>query len=144
MTIDTTTIGNYNDLNNMSGVGVLNPVISAPSTISNINSYGNTISCCNGSSNSIQPVLASNVVLGDSSSTKKKLYITEIWQTKNPIRIDDNLIVSLEKDLISNDEIKTKILSIIENEHPDVYLQLGLDNKNIKLVKNEVTLEIRS
>ena len=83
-----------------------------------------------------------NLVLGDSDTDKTKLYIVETWQSRNPIKINEGLWVSLENDIIPNDEIKTYILDKLIETNPEILIKLGLNADNVKLVKTEVTLEI--
>lgn len=82
------------------------------------------------------------VVVGDQSNEKHKIYIVEPWQSRHPIKVKDGLWVSLEHDLISNEEIKRQIMERLEEEHPDAVVKMGVNPKNVKIVKSEVTLEI--
>ncbi len=75
-------------------------------------------------------------------NNKHKIYIVEPWQSKKPIHVKNGLWVSLEKDLISYDEIKIDIIRVLDDIHPDISLKVGMNPDNITLVKNEVTLEI--
>lgn len=84
----------------------------------------------------------SNEIVIGNNEDKQKIYIVEPWQSRKPIKVKDGLWVSLEQDLISNDEIKKQILEKIEDEHPDLAIKMGLNPDNIKLVKSEVNLEI--
>ena len=104
--------------------------------ISNDTSYG-TITL-NGSSYSDQ----NTWTFGDQDTTKNKIYVVEPWQSKNPIQVEEGLWVSLEKDLISNDELKQKIIDKLEETNPEILIKMGLNSDNMKLVKREVNLEI--
>lgn len=85
---------------------------------------------------------STSVSLGETDNTKQKIYIVEPWQSKKPIQIDDGLWVSLEKDLISTDELKRKIIDKLEETNPDIVVKIGINPDNLKLVKSEVNLEI--
>lgn len=104
--------------------------------ISNAASYGNIT--LNGSS-----YTGPNTwTIGDQDTTKNKIYVVEPWQSKNPIQVEEGLWVSLEKDLISNDELKQKIMDKLEETNPEILIKMGLNSDNMKLVKREVNLEI--
>jgi hypothetical protein len=80
--------------------------------------------------------------IGDSDEKKHKIYIVEPWQSSNPIKIDEGFWISLERDIVSTDDLKRKILKKLEDTHPEVILTTGLNIQNIKLVKSEFNLEI--
>jgi len=83
-------------------------------------------------------------VFGDTFDVgKQKIYIVEPWQSRKPIMIDGGLYVSFEEDLISTKELKEKILNSISETHPEITVKIGLNPNDIKLVKNEVTIEIK-
>lgn len=84
-----------------------------------------------------------SIIIGEINQ-KHKIYIVEPWQTSNPIFVKSGLCVSLEKDLISYDEIKADIINVLNEERPDISLKLGLNSNNISLVKHEVSLEIKT
>lgn len=84
----------------------------------------------------------SNVILGEDLSEKHKIYIVEPWQSRKPIKVKEGLWISLEHDLIPNDEIKREIINKIEEMHPDIIIRAGINHDNIKLVKSEVNIEI--
>ena len=84
-----------------------------------------------------------SIIIGEINH-KHKIYIVEPWQTKNPIFVKSGLCVSLEKDLISYDEIKVDIINVLNEKRPDISLKLGLNPNNISLVKHEVSLEIKT
>ena len=119
---------------NGNGIYTLNPSSYGSITLSpSFNTLG-----INGSS-----IQASNSVsLGDLDATKQKIYIVEPWQSKKPMQIEEGLWVSLEKDLISTDELKKKIMEKLEETNPDVVIKMGINPDNMKLVKSEVNLEI--
>lgn len=104
--------------------------------ISNDTSYGNIT--LNGSSYTNQ----NTWTIGDQDTTKNKIYVVEPWQSKNPIQVEEGLWVSLEKDLISTDELKQKIMDKLEETNPEILIKMGLNSDNMKLVKREVNLEI--
>ncbi len=83
-------------------------------------------------------------VIGDQDDTKSKVYIVEPWQSKCPIQVEDGLWISLEKDLISTGELKEKIMNKLEETHPEIVIKMGINKDNMKLVKREVNLEIKS
>ena len=80
--------------------------------------------------------------IGDQDTTKNKIYIVEPWQSKNPIQVEDGLWISLEKDLISNEKLKQKIMEKLEETNPEIVIKMGINPDNMKLVKREVNLEI--
>lgn len=83
------------------------------------------------------------IVIGDTTNDcKVKVYICEAWQTKNPIELDNGLIVSLEEHLYADNEIKTKIYNKIEELYPELAIKIGMNEDNISLRKKSVTLEI--
>lgn len=84
-----------------------------------------------------------SIIIGEINQ-KHKIYIVEPWQTSNPIFVKPGLWISLEKDLISYDEIKVDIINVLNEERPDISLKLGLNPNNISLVKHEVSLEIKT
>lgn len=92
----------------------------------------------------VEPYLKQNVSvnIGDVDDNKHKIYIVEPWQSRNPVKVQNGLWVSLENDLISNDELKQRILDKLDEVRPDVIVKLGINPDNIKLVKSEVNLEI--
>lgn len=83
-----------------------------------------------------------SLTLGDQDTTKNKIYIVEPWQSKNPIKVEDGLWVSLEKDLVSNDALKQKIMDRLEETNPEILIKMGINVDNMKLVKREVNIEI--
>ena len=104
-----------------------------------------------GSNNNITPNWGSvwdtssineNLMFGDIDDNKSKVFIVKPWQSKKPIEIEDGLWISLEEDLISNDDLKKKILDKLSETDPDILIRIGVNPDNIKLVKSEVNLEI--
>jgi hypothetical protein len=87
-------------------------------------------------------ISGSSLWIGDSDEKKHKIYIVEPWQSSNPIKIDEGFWISLERDIVSTDDLKIKILKKLEDTHPEVILTTGLNIQNIKLVKSEFNLEI--
>lgn len=87
-------------------------------------------------------ISGSTLWIGDSDEKKHKIYIVEPWQSSNPIKIDEGFWISLERDIVSTDDLKRKILKKLEDTHPEVILTTGLNIQNIKLVKSEFNLEI--
>jgi len=87
-------------------------------------------------------ISGSSLWIGDSDEKKHKIYIVEPWQSSNPIKIDEGFWISLERDIVSTDDLKRKILKKLEDTHPEVILTTGLNIQNIKLVKSEFNLEI--
>lgn len=84
----------------------------------------------------------SSVNIGYIDQSKQKIYIVEPWQSNNPINVDGGMWISLEKDLISYDQLKRKIFDKLEETNPDILVKIGLNQNNIQLVKREVNLEI--
>lgn len=87
-------------------------------------------------------ISGSTLWIGDSDEKKHKIYIVEPWQSSNPIKIDEGFWISMERDIVSTDDLKRKILKKLEDTHPEVILTTGLNIQNIKLVKSEFNLEI--
>lgn len=82
--------------------------------------------------------------IGDTvTDDRHKIYIVEPWQSRKPIVIEGGLHISLEEDLISQEELKEKILENLSVTHPETIVKVGLNPDNIKLVRNEVTIEIK-
>lgn len=86
--------------------------------------------------------LKNTVIIGENDKSKLKVYIVEPWQSNNPIKVKDDLWVSLEKDLISFNEIKNEIFDKILDIFPELVIKAGLNPENMSLVKSEVTLEV--
>jgi|SaaInlStandDraft_4_1057021.scaffolds.fasta_scaffold30335_3 hypothetical protein len=97
------------------------------STVSNID-YGSSSEMSIGNNNN--------------SASSTKIYIVEEWQSKKPIKMDNGLTISLEKDLINYDDIKKKVMNKLSEVHPDLVVRMGINHENIKLMKSEVNLEI--
>lgn len=83
-----------------------------------------------------------HMTLGEDLSEAQKIYIVEPWQSKNPIKVQEGLWVSLEHDLVSYDEIKRIIIKKLMDDNPDALIKMGINIDNVKLVKNEVNIEI--
>jgi hypothetical protein len=133
--VDTITLSDSTITNG--GIYSINPssygaiTLSAPSyTTGNISLNGSSIY----QSQSIQ--------LGDTDANKQKIYIVEPWQSTKPMHIEDNLWVSLEKDLLSTKDLKKKIMDKLEESNPEILIKMGINPDNMKLVRNEVNLEI--
>jgi hypothetical protein len=83
------------------------------------------------------------IIIGETvENHHKKIYIVEPWQSKNPIEIESGLWISLEEDLISNEELKQKVFDKLSETNPDFIVKCGMNKDNISLRKSEVSLEI--
>lgn len=82
------------------------------------------------------------IYIGEDTEDAQKIYLVKPWQSRNPINITDGLYVSLERDLISNEEIKDLILKKLEDTYPEILLKAGINRDKIKLIKSEVNIEI--
>jgi len=83
-------------------------------------------------------------IFGDTEEDDRHtVYIVEPWQSRKPIDVGNGMHVSLEDDLIPQQELKEKILEKMSETHPEHIIKVGMNPDNIKLVKNEVTIEIR-
>ena len=89
----------------------------------NTQTYNGVISTYNGViSNSIQGKLVIN------GSNNIRLYKVDEYQTSNPIRLSNGLILSLESDLLDSDSIKKNIIDELAEKYPESYLKLGCPN----------------
>jgi len=81
------------------------------------------------------------LIIGDKDPNEQEIYIVEKWQTKSPIIIDDDLIISLKKDILSKDELHKKIMDKINDEYPEIALKIGADK--LKIRKLSIPIEIK-
>lgn len=114
--------------------------------VSKIHQVMPSITSISGSTYGITSSSSSNIsyssTIGDDSNDKKKIFIVQPWQSKNPIEIENGFWISLEEDMLSHDEVKKCIISKLSENHPDIIFKLGTDPDNVKLVRKDVTLEI--
>jgi len=87
---------------------------------------------------------STSIILGQSLAGKEKIYIVEPWQSSNPIKVNEHIWISLEKDLISMTTIKKEIYKTIEETFPEIFIKIGFDFSKLAIVKREVTLEVSS
>lgn len=63
-----------------------------------------------------------------------KLYMLyEPWQSKKPIKIRDNLHLSLEEDLVTYDMFTKEITDVLETYYPEILLKLGGSLEGVEL-----------
>ncbi len=71
--------------------------------------------------------------VGIDKNSKIRLLIVEPWQSNRPIKIKENLWVSLEEHLIDPSEIKRDILDVLSESEPDIYLKVGADVESLSV-----------
>jgi len=81
------------------------------------------------------------LIIGDKDPNEQEIYIVEKWQTKAPIIIDADLIISLKKDILSEDELYKKIMDKINSDYPEVALKIGANKLRIR--KLSIPIEIK-
>lgn len=83
------------------------------------------------------------VIVGQTDNIKQVIYIIEEWQSKNPIKFDNGLIISFENDLYTNAELEELVYNKIEEHYPEKAIKLGLSKDNIQIRKLSPTIEIK-
>lgn len=83
------------------------------------------------------------VIVGQSDNNKQIIYIVEEWQSKNPIKFDNGLVISFENDLYTTAELEELVYNKIEEHYPEKAIKLGLNKDNIQIRKLSPTIEIK-